>query len=66
MVCYINSTQGKHAHIGIEHVACEAIDDSIVLFDLAANKTIAITVPHSDASAYHALVRLQPLVQTGC
>ena len=34
----------------------ETIDGSIVLFDLSENSTIRLSVPHTDASAYHAMV----------
>lgn len=45
-------------NIGIypEEVSFEAIDGSIVLFDLKENSTIHLSVPHTDASAYHAMV----------
>ncbi len=34
----------------------EEIDGAIVFFDIKADKTVQISVPHSDASAYHAMV----------
>lgn len=37
----------------------ETIDGSIVLFDLAENSTIRLSVPHTDASAYHAMVSVR-------
>lgn len=39
-----------------EEVSFEAIDGSIVLFDLKENSTVHLSVPHTDASAYHAMV----------
>ncbi|PSR94078.1 hypothetical protein PHLCEN_2v4506 [Hermanssonia centrifuga] len=33
----------------------EEIDGAIVFFDIKADKTVQISVPHSDASAYHAM-----------
>ena len=39
-----------------EDVSLNAIDDSIVLFDVPHDTTVHISVPHTDASAFLAMV----------
>ncbi|KAI0341805.1 hypothetical protein BDW22DRAFT_1377071 [Trametopsis cervina] len=40
---------------GTSDISYEVIDSAIVLFDLPANSMVSLSVPHSDASAFHAL-----------
>jgi trafficking protein particle complex subunit 10 len=46
----------RASHHRIEEVSFEVIDEAIVLFDLRPDTIVSITVPHTDASSFHAMV----------
>lgn len=43
----------------IDEAKLVSADDCICLQDIPKNKNIAVLLPHSDASAFHAIVRLR-------
>lgn len=42
-----------------DEVNFETIDGAIVLFDIPKDANVRITVPHSDASAFHVMVSMR-------
>lgn len=47
-----------HSRCDVAELAIlESTDDAVVLRDVGKRQVVTITVPHSDASSYHTLVR---------
>lgn len=40
----------------VDDISYEVVEDAIVLFDIPSDTTVSLSVAHSDASAFHAMV----------
>ena len=50
-------------HTDEEDLSFEVVDGSMILLDIPKDTTIRIAVPHTDATAFHAMVRQSSTIE---